>query len=237
MGKIIERFFNSRDELQSSLLANTEYQLEKAIQQSGSASMMLSGGSTPKPLYQSLSKSQIPWQLVTIGMVDERWISSEDEASNERFIRLNLLNHLPQKPKFLSMKTEEKDPFSANQSVSHQYKQMHTPFDLTILGMGNDGHTASLFPNARGLNDALKNQQDLCVGIDAIPSEVTGQHTQRMTLTLKAIKSSKVIKLLITGKDKLATYHRALQGNDIENMPIRAILHQNDTPVIVYWAE
>ena len=237
MGNITERFFKSRDALQKSLLYNTEYQLEKAIQQNGTASLMLSGGSTPKPLYQSLAQSKIAWNRITLGMVDERWVSPEDDASNERFIRLNLLNHLPDRPEFFCMKNDESDPFTAHKAISEQYKKMNAPFDLTILGMGNDGHTASLFPGAKGLSNALSNQEDLCVAIDAQASEVTGQYTQRMTLTLNAIKRSRLIKLLITGKDKLATYQDALQGNDVESMPIRAILHQNDTPVVVYWAE
>lgn len=232
----IERFFDSREKMQQSLLANTEYQLERAIQLNGHATMMLSGGSTPKPLYQSLANSPIAWSKVTLGMVDERWVAPESEASNEKFIRLNLLNNLNSRPEFLEMKIDQSNHFDAVKSVSKKYEAVARPFDVTILGMGNDGHTASLFPHAVGLYSALTDNDSLCAAITANKSEVTGEHLDRMTLTLNAIKKSRVIKLLLTGDDKLKTYQQALAGNDVASMPIRAVLQQNETPVVVYWA-
>jgi len=236
MKNITERFFDNREQMQRSLLANTEYQLEKAIQANGCATMMLSGGSTPKPLYQALAKSPIAWNQVTLGMVDERWVSPNDQASNERFIRINLLNDLPKSPNFLEMKVHKEDHFQAASLVDQKYRTMNLPLDITILGMGNDGHTASLFPYAEGLESALKDKESLCAAITANKSEVTGEHVDRMTLTLNGIKKSRVIKLLLTGQEKLETYREALAGTDVMSMPIRAVLHQKETPVIVYWA-
>ena len=102
--------------------------------------------------------------------------------------------------------------------------------------MGNDGHTASLFPHAKGLDSAINDRDSICAAITANKSEVTGEHIDRMTLTLNGIKKSRVIKLLLTGEDKLETYKQALAGTDIDSMPIRAVLQQKETPVIVYWA-
>lgn len=236
MGNIQHRFFGSRESLQHSLLENTKYQLEKAIQSNGDASFMVSGGSTPQTLYQSLSSSVLPWGRITVGMVDERWVDVDSNASNEKFIRINLLNDRAAGSRFVNMKTEQLNAKQAEQQVNQTYNHLSKPFDLTILGMGNDGHTASLFPYADGIEEALHNKHKLCSAISAKPSEVTGEFTERMTLTAHAINRSRLIKLLITGREKLETYNKALAGDDVIEMPIRAILNQNQTPVAVYWA-
>ncbi|MCW8877811.1 MAG: 6-phosphogluconolactonase [Kangiellaceae bacterium] len=236
MNNIQHRFFRSREALHHSLLENTKYQLEKAIQSNGEASFMVSGGSTPKALYQSLATSEIAWHQITVGMVDERWVDRHSEASNEKFIRINLLNNKAAKSRFVNMKIENQCVQQAEFNVNQNYSQLNKPFDLTILGMGNDGHTASLFPYADGIEEALKNESKLCSAISAKRSKVTGEFTERMTLTAPAINRSRLIKLLITGKDKLDTYNRALAGDDIIEMPVRAILNQKQTPIVVYWA-
>ena len=236
MDNIRHRFFESKEQLNHSLFENTKYQLEKAVQHNGRASLMVSGGSTPKSLYQALSSTELAWNRITIGMVDERWVDQNSSASNEKFIRINLLNDKAAQSRFIKMKTAQQNAMQAEESVDQSYKDMNSPFDLTVLGMGNDGHTASLFPYADGIEEALNNEDRLCRAIFAKRSEVTGEFTERMTLTASAINRSRLIKLLITGKDKLETYNRALAGDDVMEMPIRAILNQKQTPVVVYWA-
>lgn len=236
MLNVKERFFADRASLQRALLANTEFQIEKSIQQHGNASLMLSGGSTPKPLYQSLAASKLHWSRISIGMVDERWVDENHEASNEQFIRLNLLNRVNQPARFCRMKTQHATPFDAVSTVERHYTEIKSPYTLTVLGMGTDGHTASLFPHAKGLDYAINHAYSNCAAIEAIPSEVTGDFTQRMTLTLNAIKNSQLIKLVITGQEKYEVYRKALQGNDVFEMPIRSVLKQNQSPVVVYWA-
>ncbi|TQV88933.1 6-phosphogluconolactonase [Aliikangiella coralliicola] len=236
MTKLIERFFDDQQTMQKSLLANTEYQLEKAIQQRSEATLMVSGGSTPKPLYQSLSNTNVAWNKVTVAMVDERWVAEDSEASNERFIRLNLLRNRARNSRLVKMKLPKEQATLAEEVVNRQYQAIKAPYDVTILGMGNDGHTASLFPDAQGIEEALTSKERLCSAINAKASDVTGEFTERMTLTLNAISNSRLIKLLITGQDKLNTYKKAIAGQDIFEMPIRAVLQQSQTPVIVYWA-
>ena len=103
--------------------------------------------------------------------------------------------------------------------------------------MGSDGHTASLFPAADGLEKALDdNNTDLCAAINAIPSEVTGENTERMSLTFFGLMQSCRLHLLIAGQEKLAVYQRALVSPDPLLMPISAVLKQHDVPVLVYWA-
>ena len=101
--------------------------------------------------------------------------------------------------------------------------------------MGPDGHTASLFPNADGLEHGLTTEQSVCA-INAIQSDVTGSITERMTLTLNAIAQSKVVKLLISGEEKLAVYKQAKAGGDVNDMPLRAVLNHPSINIEVYWA-
>jgi len=117
------------------------------------------------------------------------------------------------------------------------YQQLAQPFDITILGMGNDGHTASLFPHANGLEAALNpDSPELCTAIIAHQSEVTGAITERMTLSLAGLLQSKTLVLLITGQEKLDVLRKAQAGTDVAEMPIRAVLQQDRVPVVVYWA-
>lgn len=101
--------------------------------------------------------------------------------------------------------------------------------------MGPDGHTASLFPHAQGLENGLDSNQLVCA-INAIESDVTGSITERMSLTLNAILQSKVVKLLISGDEKLAVYKQALAGGNVNDMPLRAVLNHPEINIEVYWA-
>ena len=103
--------------------------------------------------------------------------------------------------------------------------------------MGLDGHTASLFPTAQGLESALDaGNNNLCAAIMADPSEVTGELIERMSLTLAGLLQSRQLHLLITGADKLGVYQRVLASPNEISMPVAAVLHQDEIPVVVYWA-
>src|SRR5690606_8733777 len=115
------------------------------------------------------------------------------------------------------------------------YQQLAQPFDITILGMGPDGHTASWFPNAQGLQEALTTDA-LCSAVTAHQSDVTGEEVLRMTLSLKGVLKSKKLYLLLTGNDKLETFRAAQAGTDVSEMPIRALLQQDELDLTVFWA-
>ncbi|ARN75107.1 6-phosphogluconolactonase [Oceanicoccus sagamiensis] len=234
---VTEYFFTDRDSLFTALVYDCQKILTAAIAEKQSATFMVSGGSTPQPLYQQLAKQQLDWQKIHIALVDERWVDCHHAGSNEAFIANNLMRDHAAAAQWIAMKTAEQTAALGLANCEQRYQELPRPFDLTVLGMGPDGHTASLFPGAQGLQQALDiSHQQLCTAIEAKPSEVTGELTERISLSLFGLLQSKQLHLLITGEEKLAVYRQALANRDIGKTPVSAVLQQQTIPVKVYWA-
>jgi 6-phosphogluconolactonase len=234
---VTQFLFKNRDDLFNSLAMACQRHLDKALLTTGQASFLVSGGSTPAPLYQTLSQSDLDWQNIHVALVDERWVDPDHEASNEALIKRTLLINNATNAPFTPMKTSAETALEGQAETEQRYRQLPQPFTVAILGMGNDGHTASLFPHAEGLTQALSPDYDqLTVAINAHPSEVTGANTERLSLSLHGLKQSKRLILLLTGEEKLAVFKQALQPGTIEDMPVRAVLQQTTVPVELYWA-
>lgn len=234
---VSERLFESRAEMISVLQAECETALRDAVEDRGEATFMVSGGSTPEPLYKALSEVDLPWESIYVALVDERWVDFEHDKSNEAFTVKHLIQNKAAVTNLVGMKNSASTAAEGLDDCESAYQQLAQPFDITILGMGSDGHTASLFPHAHGLDEALElESEQLCTDIIAIQSEVTGVVTERMTLTLAGLLRSKTLVLLITGDEKLAVLRAAQAGTDIKEMPIRALLQQDKVPLVIYWA-
>jgi 6-phosphogluconolactonase len=234
---VTEKLFETRAEMISALQAECETALREAIEDRGEATFMVSGGSTPEPLYKALSNSDLDWESIYVALVDERWVDFEHDKSNEAFTVKHLIQNKASIANLVGMKNSAETAAEGLEDCESAYQQLAQPFDVTILGMGSDGHTASLFPHAQGLDAALNpDSEQLCAAIIAHQSEVTGAITERMTLTLAGLLCSKSLILLITGQEKLDVLRAAQAGTDIKEMPIRAVLQQQKVPVIVYWA-
>lgn len=234
---LVERMFESRAEMIAALQEECLKALHAAIEDRGEATFMVSGGSSPEPLYKALSNAELDWESVYVALVDERWVDFEHDKSNEAFIVKTLLQNRAASANLVGMKNTAATAVEGLADCESTYQQLAQPFDVTILGMGSDGHTASLFPHANGLAAALDPKgSDLCAAITAHPSEVTGTVTERMTLTLSGLLRSRALLLLITGEDKLNVLRQALAGSDANEMPVRAVLQQQQVPVTVYWA-
>lgn len=234
---LVERLFESRKAMVSALEIECVTALNQAIAERGEATFMVSGGSTPEPLYKSLSNVDLDWGLVYVALVDERWVDFDHEKSNEAFTVKYLIQNKAASANLVGMKNTASTAQEGLADCEAAYQQLAQPFDMTILGMGSDGHTASLFPHAQGLVPALNpDSPELCAAIIAHQSEVTGTITERMTLSLAGLLRSKTLVLLITGDEKLAVLRKAQAGDDVAEMPIRALLQQQRVPVTVYWA-
>ncbi|CAM4154206.1 6-phosphogluconolactonase [Pseudoalteromonas byunsanensis] len=233
MAKISERFFESKEELSNSLASLLEAGLVAGIEQKGNAVLMVSGGSSPAPAYRHLSQLPLAWDKISVAMVDERWVDAEHEKSNEAFIRSTLLQNYGAKANFVTMKNSAATAQAGQAECEQAYRELGKA-DVTILGMGPDGHTASLFPHADGLKNGL-NTTDVVCAINAKQSDVTGSITERMTLTLNGIANSQQVVLLISGDEKRAMYEQAKQPGSELDIPLRAVLNHSDINLTVFW--
>jgi len=234
---MIECNFDTRTELFDAMAVDAADLLKSSVDQVGKSTFVVSGGSSPMPLYDRLSKAALPWESISITLADERWVDTDHEASNEKKIRASLLQNNAASASFLGMKNSSVSPQQGLEACEAQYQQLPETVALTVLGLGSDGHTASIFPFAAGLDQALDmTAESLCAAIDALESEVTGSYTARMTMTMRALLNSKHIYLLIMGDDKRQTLKRAMSTTDQVSMPVRAVLQQSKVPVSVYWA-
>ncbi|WP_039916338.1 6-phosphogluconolactonase [Cellvibrio mixtus] len=234
---VTERLFENRAEMIAALQAECEAALRSAIEDRGEATFMVSGGSTPEPLYKALSNSDLDWESVYVALVDERWVDFDHDKSNEAFTVKHLIQNKAAVANLVGMKNTAETAAEGLADCEAAFQQLAQPFDITILGMGSDGHTASLFPHAQGLDEALNpDSNELCAAIIAKQSDVTGAIVERMTLSLAGLLRSRSLVLLITGDEKLAVLRAAQAEGDVKDMPIRAVLRQDRVPVIVYWA-
>jgi len=224
--------FSTAAELAELLAVHVITLLQRALAEKKQAGLVVSGGSTPKPFFQCLSHKDIDWSRVNITLTDERWVDTEDKSSNERLVRENLLQNRAVNALFNGLKNNAPTAAQGEQQCHSAIAGLPRPFDVVILGMGNDGHTASFFPGAERLAKALDiNTKSNCVAITS-----TDAPHERMTLTLPILLDTGQIILHITGKDKRAVLEKALYDGPIEEMPIRSFLRQNKTPVQIYWA-
>ena len=227
---LTEHIFESTDALNREFSRMIESILSAGIVKNGRASLVVSGGRTPKQLFNMLSNIELDWQKVDISLADERWVDQSDPASNETMVRENLLINKAAKAKFVGLKTQHDDAQDAVEECTENLMQMKRPFDVLILGMGEDGHTASLFPCSEQINEGL----NLDSQASFIAVQPTTAPNQRMSLTLKALLNSENIFLHLTGESKRTVLAQALNGEDESEMPIRAILNRSDVQLV--WA-
>ena len=227
-----QRYYLDRRQLVAGLVHDIALVLSLAIEKNGRASLIVSGGSTPKPLFDRLSELDIDWQKVVITLVDERWVEPDSPGSNERLVRRHLLKNRAGSAVFIGLKNAAPTAAAGQKECERVLQQVPRPFDLVILGMGNDGHTASLFPGFSRLAEAVAmDSGNICLPV----SPPAASH-ERMTLTLPVILAGRQIFLHIVGPKKKEALAAALAEGTAAEMPIRYILRQSQVPVTVFWA-
>lgn len=217
------------------LAAAVESRLREGLARNGVASLVVSGGSSPKRLYEILSRKALAWSQVTVVLADERWVDPGLAGSNETFVLETLLQNEAAAAHFIGLKTPAQSPFDAVDEVDARLAQVHRPFDAVVLGMGGDGHTLSWFPEADGLEAAIDPNGRLAAAVTATPSGVTGPFTKRMTLTLAALYGAQFTALLISGEAKRKVWREAAGPGRVEKLPVRAILQSENLGLQTYW--
>ena len=229
---IINREFQDRESLVVELSDRIVTLLTAGIKNNGKASLAVSGGSTPVALFEHLSRMDILWQDVVITLVDERWVEPTEDDSNERLVQTHLLRNNAAAATFIGMKNGALTAGGGEAECEQQLQKVPQPFDVLILGMGGDGHTASLFPGADNLAAATDMDSDRrCMGLAP-----TTAPRERMSLTLPAILNSRELFLHIVGRDKKNVLKKAIAEGPATEMPIRFVLRQPSVPLNIYWA-
>lgn len=218
--------FDSREKLTSNLSALLQDKLNKAVASKGNASLAVSGGSTPVPLFQSLSHARLPWSKIKVTLVDDRWISPEETDSNDRLLHTHLFQNCAKEASYIPLWQKDSSAEAAVTDCQKRLAVIKDKLDVVILGMGNDGHTASLFPCSSELKPALSSSAN-CVAVNPTTAPYA-----RMSLTPARLLNSELRILHICGNDKLETLSQALTSKP-ESMPIKLFLEH---PIIIYWA-
>lgn len=205
--------------------------LAEQLQVQATTSLVVSGGRSPIPLLEALARQPLAWERVTVTLADERWVPPAHPDSNEGLVRTHLLQGPAAQARFLPFWTGAAAPEGAAAPVAGALSALPLPFGTVLLGMGLDGHFASLFPGAAALAEGLRTER-LTV---AVRPPARAPHP-RLSLSLRALLQSREILLVLGGAAKRAVLERALGEGPEADLPIRAILRQTVVPVSVCWA-
>jgi len=226
------RRYADADTLSRDLASRIAAALNEAIEARGLASLVVSGGQSPIKFFEQLRTQSIDWSRVCVALADERWVEPTDAASNERLVREVLLKDRAAAARFSGLKNGAPTPDLGAVSAWETFARIPRPFDAVLLGMGDDGHTASLFSGSPNLHSALNPAAAAgCVGMWAptVPQP-------RLSLNLTALLDARRVLVLIGGEAKWRIYATACEPGAEHDMPVRAVLRQQRTPVEVVWS-
>ena len=219
-----------RSLLAARLAAHVADWLQAALERRERASLALSGGSTPRLFLQALSQQVLPWERVDVLPVDERWVAPDSDQANERLIRETLLVGEASRARFFPLLGAEVTAQAQARQLDLSLRAVARPLDVAVMGMGEDAHTASWFPGAPELDEALPEASErLCVAATAPSAPST-----RLTLTWPVIRDAAHCALLIHGGDKKHRLQQVLDTTgSVTDEPVRILLRR---PLSIYWS-
>lgn len=221
--------FSDKNELDTALAKSIVHDINKAIATKGSAYLLFSGGSTPKGLFQKLASELLDWNHITIGLVDDRMVAEDSEFSNAAMLKKLFINEIAggKKPHFLPLVYQtDNDEMNLN-TATEQLNQIGLP-DVVVLGMGNDGHFASLFPGDPASEQSLLNINTA----DLLYSRAVQFPNLRITHSWNFLKKAAKLYLHITGnekKDLIRTQHKV-------KLPIDSVLNDKSLTLEIFWS-
>ena len=224
--------YDSVDEMADAVAGDVGFIVESAVDARNASLIALPGGTTLEPIFQSLAAKKLPWKQVTIIPTDERLVPMDDERSNVRGIAKTFL---PNGARVIPIAADIADYRLAGNSADARLQDLPWPPDLVWLGMGEDGHTASLFagPDLQNALDAPKARRAVGVMPDPMPSDAP---VPRVTLTRAAILSARTMLITITGDAKRELLEGAIADGQSSKLPIGRLLAEAEQPIDIHWA-
>lgn len=224
--------YDSLEELADAVAGDVGFIIESAVDARDESLIAVPGGTTGPAVFPKLAAQKLQWKKVTIIPTDDRLVPMESELSNVRGIARALL---PTGARVIPIAADIADYKLAGNSADARLQDLPWPPDLVWLGMGKDGHTASIFegPDFQAALDAPKARRAIGVMPDPLPAEAP---VPRVSLTRSAILSARTILITITGNEKRAILDQAIADGQSSNLPIGRVLAEVDQPIDIHWA-
>jgi 6-phosphogluconolactonase len=222
--------YASRDEAGRAIAEHVALLLRAGIRRRGRAAMIASGGESPRVLYALLREEDVAWDRVAVVPSDERCVAPNDPASNAGMLRATLLTSGAAAAALVELFDTDLPGAEGLARTAGALASLPRPFNVVVLGLGEDGHTASLFPDSPDIDRALAGEDVLVV------QHVPRLPQARVSLTPRVLLDADEIILLFFGDGKREVYERALEDGPAAELPVRAVLQQASVPVTAYWA-
>jgi 6-phosphogluconolactonase len=224
--------YESVDEMAEAVAGDVGFIVESALDARDACLLALPGGRTPRPIFAKLAEAKLPWKKVTIIPTDDRLVAMDDERSNVRGIAQAFLRA---GARVVPIATEIPDYKLAGNSADARLQDLPWPPDLCWLGMGDDGHVASIFtgPDLQDALDAPKARRAVGVMPDPMPADAP---VPRVTLTRAAILSARTVIITITGQEKRDLLEQAIADGQSSKLPIGRVLAEAEQPIDIHWA-
>ena len=226
----MEHFFDSREEASLAAANRIVAALTRRLDSQPEASLVVTGGSSPALCYSTLADTDIAWSRVHVLLSDERWVPPTHVDSNEKLVREELLIRHAAAADLLPLYDEQISVSERSSMLNEALEDLTVPMACSLLGMGEDGHFASLFPDADNLELGLKVDSPTYF----VPVNTAASPHPRISLTLAALSRSDEVVLLFFGDSKREVYERAKASSTA--LPVSKLLFQNRAPVHVFWA-
>lgn len=220
--------YPSRCEAARLLAASIAERLRAALAQRGEASLVICGGSSPVELFHALAGETLAWEQVTVVPSDERWVPLDHPDSNEAMIRRELLTGPAARARLVGLYRDTDSPEETLDDVAKALQDVPKPLDVVLLGMGEDGHTASLFPHDPDIAAKVEVTEP-CLAAEVGPP-------RRLSLSLAYLCDARSIDILIFGDDKRRVFKTAEQEGALAEYPVRGVLRHTDPIAQAHWA-
>jgi 6-phosphogluconolactonase len=224
--------YDDSSEMAEAVAGDIGFIIESALDARGSSLIALPGGDTAKPIFKALASKKLPWKQVTIIPTDERLVPMDDERSNVRGIAQTFI---PAGARVIPIVADIPDYRLAGNSADARLQDLPWPPDLVWLGVGKDGHTASIFngPDLQDALDAPKARRAVGVMPDPLPDDAS---VPRVTLTRAAILSARTVLITLTGNDEREMLEGAIEDGQSSKLPIGRVLAEAEQPIDIHWA-